>query len=180
MKKFFLIISVSLITLLGTETVFAQSIFKKEDKVGQVGLGLGFGGIYGSVSFPPISFGFQYGIHEKISVGGIIGYTSSTEKVFFARNYEWKYSYIVIGARGEYHFLENIDKVDGYAGATLGYNIVSVSEPTGFGGTYSASGSYLLFGVHVGGRYYFNPQIAAFAELGYGLGYLTAGVAFKL
>ncbi len=180
MKRKSIVLTFIVIISFAASSTFAQSVYKKEDKIGQVGLGLGFGGIYGSVSFPPISFGFQYGIHEKISVGGIIGYTSSTEEVFFARNYEWKYSYIVIGARGEYHFLENVDKVDGYAGATLGYNIVSVSEPTGFGGTYSASGSYLLFGVHVGGRYYFNPQIAAFAELGYGLGYLTVGVAFKL
>lgn len=180
MKRISFVITFLIIISFATGSVLAQSVYNKEDKIGQVGLGLGFGGIYGGVSFPPLSFGFQYGIHEKVSVGGIIGYTSSTEEVFTNRNYEWKYSYIVFGARGEYHFLENVDKVDGYAGATLGYNIVSVSEPTGFGGRYSASGSYLLLGVHIGGRYYFNPQIAAFAELGYGLGYLTVGVAFKL
>lgn len=180
MKRIFILMIFILSASFAAQSALAQTVYKKEDKIGQVGLGLGFGGIYGSVSFPPISFGFQYGVHEKISVGGIIGYTSSTQDAFLNRNYNWKYSYIVIGARGEYHFLENVDRVDGYGGATLGYNIVTVSEPFGYNGPYNASGSYLLLGVHVGGRYYFNPNIAAFAELGYGLGYLTVGVAFKL
>ena len=71
--------------------------------------------------------------------------------------------------------------MDGYAGATLGYAIASVSQPSGYSGTgYTAGASYAVFGAHLGLRYYFNPNIAIFGEVGYGVGYITAGVAFKL
>jgi hypothetical protein len=32
----------------------------------------------------------------------------------------------------------------------------------------------------VGARYYFTESIAAFAQVGYGIAYLTLGVSFKL
>lgn len=181
-RLFLLIISCVLFL---NSPAFSQAPYSKGDKIGSIGIGFGFAGIYGDASVPPISLGFQYGLEDKISIGGIIGYTSSSYKYNFGGDYEWKYSYIVIGARGEYHFLENVDKMDGYAGATLGYNIVSVSEPTvntayGTFGGYSSQGSYALFGVHVGLRYYFDPKIAVFGELGYGIGYITVGASFKL
>jgi len=156
-------------------STFAQT-FSKGDKIGQVGIGYGFAGIYGDATIPPISVGLQFGINEKISVGGILGYTSST---YGLPGWEWTYSYILVGARGEYHFLDALEKTDLYAGATLGYNIVSYDEPAGYNGWYSASGSYALFGFHGGARYYVSPQFAIFGELGYGVGYITAGVAYK-
>ena len=104
---------------------------------------------------------------------------------FGFRGYNWSYSYIFIGGRGEYHFdkselkIQN-DNLDLYAGLTLGFNIVTVSEPNIVTGGYSAQGSYFLFGLHIGGRYYFSQNIGAFLELGYGVGYITGGVSFKL
>jgi hypothetical protein len=66
----------------------------------------------------------------------------------------------------------------------LGYNIVS-SKTTGTVPYYgwagsSASASYLEFGLFIGGRYYFSPKLAAQVELGYGLGILNIGIAYKL
>ena len=161
---------------------FAQAPYNKGDKIGQIGIGYGFAGIYGSTSVPPITAGFQYGLEDKISIGGLIGYTSSSYDygTWLGTDYTWTYSYILIAARGEYHFLENSEKLDGYGGVTLGYAITSVSEPSGFSGYYSAGASYMVGGVHVGLRYYFNPNIAIFGEVGYGVGYITAGAAFKL
>lgn len=153
--------------------------FQKGDKIGQLGIGFGFYGTYGSAGMPPISAGFQYGIEDKISIGGIMAYTTSTEDFGFNDSYSWKYSYFLIGARGEYHFLEDVENLDGYAGLTLGYTVVSVTEPSGVLGNFSASGSYAFFGFHGGVRYYFNPRFAVFGEVGFGLGFITAGVAYK-
>ncbi|MCU7496463.1 MAG: porin family protein [Ignavibacteria bacterium] len=185
MKSTFKVFAALLVALILFSTVTpAQSVnpFKKDTQVGQVGIGLGLAGIYGTASVPPISLGFQYGIEDKISIGGILAYASSTEDWggYFEQGWSWKYSYFLIGARGEYHFLENIEKLDGYAGVTVGYNIVSFSEPTGYLSSYGhTSGSYAVFGVHGGVRYFFSPNFAAFGELGYGLGILTAGIAYK-
>jgi hypothetical protein len=175
MKSIFLV----LIVLLISASLFAQP-FNKGDKIGQVGIGFGHAGAYGSMGFPPIFAGFQYGLEDKISVGGLVGFSTSSDDFGYGK---WTYTYIFIGARGEYHFLEHSDNIDAYAGITLGYDIVSSSvtwkeEHVGY--NWSASGSYALWGFHIGAKYYFNPKIAAFAEVGYGVSYISAGVAFKL
>lgn len=158
---FILIVSIS----------FGQEYRKGSNNL-SLGIGPGLAGIYGTMDIPAISLGYQAGIHEKFSVGGIVGYSAST---FF----DVTVSYIFIGARGEYHFVDaDIDDFDLYGGLTLGYNIVNWSEPTGFAGSFG--GSYLLYGFHVGGRYYFTPSVGAFLELGYGVGYIVAGVTFRL
>lgn len=166
----------------------AKTPFNKTDKVAQVGIGLGgIGGFYGTSSLPVISAGLDFGVHEYVSVGGVVGYFSSKfeSPVFFANQlYRWKYSYITIGARGSYHFLQiPNEKLDVYGGAGLGYNIVSATYdgPANLQGfAAGASGSYLFFGIHAGARYYFSPKFAAYAELGYGLGFLNVGIALKL
>jgi hypothetical protein len=175
MKQLFTIVIISLIAI---SSVFAQP-YVKGSKVINAGLGFGMAGIYGDSGMPPISIGFQYGLEDKISIGGIVGFSTST---YGWTNYEWSYTYISIGARGEYHFMENSDKLDAYAGLTLGYNVVSVSEPDGYQSYwgYESESSYLLAGVHVGARYALSEKIGIFGELGYGIGYLTVGVDFHL
>lgn len=175
MKK---VICIIVLLFFGLTAINAQG-YHKGNKDLNAGISLGLAGIYGDASFPPISIGFQYGIDEKISIGGILGYSSSK---YGWEDWQWKYSYIVIGARGEYHFLESSNKLDAYAGATLGYNIVSVSEPSGYSvyGGYEAESSYMIYGVHVGARYAVSDKIGVFGELGYGIGYLTVGASFRL
>ena len=68
------ILSVSLIVLLSFSFIKAQGGYKKESKVLNAGIGFGLYGIYGSSDLPPLSAGFQYGVHEKISIGGLVGY----------------------------------------------------------------------------------------------------------
>ncbi|MBU2494152.1 MAG: hypothetical protein KJ571_16110 [Bacteroidetes bacterium] len=155
--------------------------FQKDSKQINAGIGFGLPGIYGDSDLPPVSVGFQYGIDEKISIGGIVGLsTSSYSDGWYNDNYKWSFTYFIIGARGEYHFLKNEDKFDAYAGVTLAYNNVSVSEPSGYNGLYTYDGSYMIYGAHVGGRYAFSETLGAFAEIGYGIGYLTFGVSYNL
>jgi hypothetical protein len=168
--------------------VMARTAFDKTGKVAQVGIGIGgLGGFYGTSSLPVISVGLDFGVHEFVSVGGVAGYSSSkVEYPFFALNqsYSYKYSYFTLGVRGSYHFLQlPNEKLDLYGGLGLGFNIVSSK----YDGTAinqvlvrGSSGSYMFLGIHAGGRYFFSPNFAAYAELGYGLGILNIGIAFRL
>lgn len=172
---------VVVLVLLATGLAFGQNAYQKGNNLIHAGIGFGLAGAYGSSTVPPITVGYEYGFEEKISLGGVLGYAGSKETWGFG---EWTYSYIVIGARGGYHFLENNPNLDAYAGLMLGYNIVSSSASTvntGFGSfSASASGSYMIFGIYGGVRYYFNPNLAVQGELGYGLGFFNIGVAYKL
>ncbi len=185
MKQLLAVLAMLLcLSLVVASPMYAQSnAFNKGDKVVSLGIGYGLGGLYGSSSTPPISLSFDYGLDvPKISVGGLVAYAGSSDDYYYA---SWKYTYIVIGARGAYHFLEDNKNIDAYGGIILGYNIVSSSVTWNngynqFAYSSSASGSYMLFGAFVGGRYYFSPKFAAFAELGYGAGIITAGISYKL
>jgi len=174
MKKLLL---VSMLVIVAGSLAIGQNAYRKGNKLVHGGLGFGLAGIYGDASLPPITVGYEHGLEEKISLGGIVGFAGSSQDFIGG---EWSYTYILIGARGAYHFLENNSQWDAYGGLVLGYNIVSTSwdgPGVQFG---SASGSYLLWGLYGGGRYYFNPRWAVYGEIGYGAGILAIGVAHKL
>jgi hypothetical protein len=172
-----------LLLFMGSTLSFGQNAYKKGDRVVTAGIGLGgVGGVYGSTTLPAINVGYEVGFEDKISLGGLAGIAGTSDDL--GGGWKFNYTYIIIGARGAYHFLENNEKMDAYAGIMLGYNIVSasVTKPSGYSGPdlWSASGSYLEWGGFIGGRYYFTPQIAGFAELGYGIGLLNLGITYKL
>ncbi|MBK6347236.1 MAG: hypothetical protein IPF68_15140 [Bacteroidales bacterium] len=98
---------------------------------------------------------------------------------WFGDEYYVKYTYIVIGARGTFHY-PLVDKLDTYGGVMLGYTIVSNSTnlPSTFG-TYSYTANSFTPSFFVGGRYYFTDNFAAMAELSYGVALLNLGVALK-
>ena len=179
------ILLVAVLLVVAISMSFSQMAYNKGDQVINLGLGIGgFAGAYGTGGIA-ITGGYENAITENISLGGVVGYSSSSETVY--GDYGWKYTYILIGARGAYHLdLLHNPKIDTYGGILLGYNIVSASatgtQPTYYGygvETYSASASYLEFGIFVGGRYYFDPHWAVQAELGYGMGILNVGIAYK-
>jgi hypothetical protein len=119
-----------------------------------------------------------------IGIGGYFGYAGAKEEFStFGIEYSWKYSYLIIGARGTYHFVLE-DNADVYGGVMLGYNVASVkfesddedlealvTEPSAGGVAYSA---------FVGGRYMFAEKVGVFGELGYGISWITAGLTLKL
>jgi hypothetical protein len=148
------------------------------------GIGFGMYGLYGSSTLPPIFVSFETGVAEKITLGGIVAYSGSSQDFVYG---SWKYTYIVIGARGAYHFLEHNPKLDAYAGAGLGYDIVSSSVTwnnslyqSQFGNYYTASASYFFFDVFLGARYYFTPKFGVLGEIGYGVGFARIGVTYKI
>ncbi len=178
------VLFVAILLVVAMSVSFSQMAYKKGDQnvSAMIGLG-GVGGLYGSSTLPALSVSYDYGYNENISFGGIAGYAGSSEDFFYGKI---KYSYIIIAARGAYHLdLLHNPNVDTYGGIMLGYNIVSASTEwnsgySGFGYNFAASSSYMIFGGYVGGRYYFSPNLAVQAELGYGLGIFNIGVSYKL
>jgi hypothetical protein len=149
----------------------------------QLNLGIGLGStLSGSglkSALPPLGVSFEYGLKEKISVGGYLGYASATQETF---GWKWTYNYVIVGARGSYHFAGS-DKLDPYVGLLVGYNVASVKaeKPSGYTGPDlpAASAGGVIIGGHLGARYMFTDKIGAFGELGYGIAYLQLGLTTK-
>lgn len=158
--------------------------FQPGEKIVQAGLGFGMMGVYGDVVIPPISFSVDIAKEIEgfpISFGGIIGLAKSEyDWSYWTDEYKWTYTYFLLGARAAYHLKLESPKIDPYGGIMLGYNIVSVKEPDSYPVGYSSKSSYMMYGFYGGARYFFNPKMAVYAELGYGFGYLNLGISYKL
>lgn len=180
------------LTILLSSFVQAQA-FKKETFA--VNLGFGFGWYsygYSVSSFPAITLSAEKGVWDidkvgVISLGGTVGWkTAKYDWSYLNYSYEWKWNDIVIAARGTLHpVLVDNEKIDLYAGLALGVRLQSDKYyvPTLFTNEpekYSDNDVNALIAIYAGCRYYFSDHFAAFGELGYGLGYLTLGVSYKL
>ncbi|MFA8449993.1 MAG: hypothetical protein ACEPOW_04800 [Bacteroidales bacterium] len=180
MKKIILLCSI-FFALMSTSK--AQS-FDEGSSIISAGLGLGSNLYTGSETLrvPPLFVTYDYGFRDQWSLGGIIGVAGSKERWHYLnQSYQYNYSHFILAARGAYHIYSDYTW-DAYAGASLGFDIVtgSYSGAVPVGYEYATRGSSLFLGLYAGGRYYFNDQIAAFAEIGYNVGFLNLGVSFKL
>lgn len=173
MKK----ITLFLFSLLFLTAISIQDIRAQAYQNGDVNIGggIGIGSTLTGNGGLPIAAHVEKGFHEAISAGLYVGYASY--------NYSfWKWTYLIIGARGAYHFgdiLSLPDNFDLYGGAILFYQNVTIKEREFTSFTSSSPGS-IGFGIYAGGRYYFTDNIAAFAELGSGIAILHIGATFKL
>jgi len=181
-----------LFTLFTMNHLHAQS-FTKGTAVASVGIGFGSSILsYGGASqTPAISLQYEQGVWPAgsqgvISLGGYAGY-KSYKYSGKSGSYVWdqKWDYTVIGVRSAYHYqgIGN-DKVDVFGGVMLSYNLLhyKYSDNAGNNGLFSGKsyGSGVGLTAYIGGRYYFSSNIAAMAELGYGVSYLTIGASLKL
>jgi hypothetical protein len=190
-----------------TPELNAQS-FTKGQKDLNIGIGFG-SRYYTRASFysnysstPVISIALEVGVTEEISVGGYFGFASSKWEYsggdfcnngngngggFYNYTDTYHWNFYMLGVRGAYHFAKLIqnDKIDLYAGAMLGDNFARYTFSTtapcpehhAFYGT-SYYGGFIFTGL-LGCRYHINEHFGAFAELGYGVSYLTAGLNYK-
>ena len=156
-------------------SIKAQS-FEQGDNV--FNLGIGIGGAYNSgnsIIMPPISVSFEYGLTNDLGVGnfgvGLYAGVSSVED-----NFGTRFTPIVIGVRGAYHFYKT-EKIDIYGGALFGFRMVE-SDNIGMS-TYSAK-SGITWDTFIGARYYLTSNLTLMTELGYGISWLTVGIAYKL
>jgi len=167
-----------------------ENMFDLGDKVISVGLGIGntlyIGGSGYSTMVPPISISFEQAVVDDIfekgvlGVGGSFGYTSFKYRYNFDnQDWGWNYHNIILGAGALLHY-PLLDRLDTYLGTMLGYNWSTIAEYGDTGDNIADSAEGFVFAGFIGGRYYFTEQFAAFAQLGYGVAYLTLGVSIRL
>lgn len=179
------------ISLFGSLTKLSAQEFENGTNAAQATIGfpqlVGFGPAY-TTTIPALGLAYDRGIidglingNASIGVGGYFGVAGSKTE-YFAGNqtYGYKYTYVLLGARGTFHY-HFIDNFDTYAGILVGGQIVSSSYygSTFFGQNDAADSSGPLAGAFVGGRYYFTDSFAAVAELGYGVAVLNIGASFR-
>lgn len=184
MKKKIILAAGLLFALFAQNNAMAQDVNGFADVKGtnllNAGVGLGSYGLAGTGGLP-ITASFERGFTRNISAGVNFGFIRRT---YFT---DLKYTYLVFGARGFYHLNEALKisnpNVDVYAGAGLLGRTYSVKY-TGSGPeddvAFKAKGFAMDVALHVGGRYFFNPKVGAFAELGYGISPLQIGASLKL
>ena len=181
MKKSFIILFSLLFSIIYTETK-AQAFQKGTTAINAgVGVGTALGG-YGKVR-PAISLSVDHGLWEVGGPGVVSlgGYAGTTGYKYSDSSYNAKWNYIIVGVRGAYHYngFENLPDLDLYAGAMVGYNIVKYTSDLDedyFGKNY---GSGIGVSGFAGARWFFTDMFGVYAELGYGVSVLNAGVTFK-
>jgi hypothetical protein len=145
-----------------------------------VGVVLGFGNVGGA----NIAFGGRYeNVFKALpDLGnGLLGIEVSAD-VYSYSNSVYSFRYIPVGATANYHFhIDPKNKVDLFLGAGLGF-LASSCSYKGDGGINGCGGygSNLYFIGRAGGRYFFTPSLAAYADLGAGAATINLGLAFKI
>jgi hypothetical protein len=179
-------------TLLALATIvgFASTAAAQAKSTG-TGFGLGYTDIgpavgVGGVNGASASFGgrFEHALKALPDMGnGTLGIQASFDYYSWGSDvgaYSWSYRYIPIGVTGNYHFKMQDTKLDPFVGLGLGYNLVSCSyDGPGVSSTCGySSGIYPI--ARVGGRYFFSPKMAGYADVGAGAALLNVGVMFKM
>src|SRR5690606_18788819 len=78
----------------------------------------------------------------------------------------------------ELYGFTNVPELDVYGGAMFSYNIAKYSSDGDDASYANSYGSGVGFTGFIGGRWFFTDRIGAFAELGYGVSVLNAGVTY--
>lgn len=159
----------------------AQPFVKGENIVSA---SVGFGGIYtGNLystgkSTPVWSLYYEHCLFDNlwdekssIGIGGMFSHTAYK----YGGADDRKVSNNYIGARGVLHYAP-VNKLDVYAGFTMGYDIVSWKNSAV---ELADEDSYFDFGFIAGARYYFTDSFGVFAESGVGRSLFNAGVTLK-
>jgi hypothetical protein len=172
-----------------------------------INLGVGFLGAgyyrynrghgYSYRSSPAFSLSYEQGLPSKLGpgylgLGAYLGYKTASyryDNYYYKGDkyfYSHRWTYIFIAARAAYHPEPLIfQKGEVYFGGVLGVRIQTYNyennSPDPDKDYYRASGGtvYPGYSLFVGGRYYFTNSVGAFAEIGYGISYLTLGLSFK-
>lgn len=155
---------------------------------------------YSYKTSPAFSISYEQAYPKKLGIGflglGVYGGFQSSSSTYnyyynkngYASNYYYKNNWtnFMVAARGVYHFdVLNAERAELYAGVLAGIRIQSyhyvTNNPDPYADNYRlTSGSvYPVFSVFAGGRWYFVKNVALFAEVGYGVSFLTGGFSFK-
>jgi hypothetical protein len=149
-----------------------------------VGPVIGLGGI-GSASIA-IGGRFEHAFKQLPEMGnGILGIEVSADWYHWSEDFggigggSFSWTYIPIGATVNYHFQLSEKKFDPFIGLGLGYQIINWSASNCPSCSQTASSSLYFIG-RLGGRYFFKPNMAFYADVGAGAATLSVGLTFKL
>lgn len=187
MKKLFLLAIVSLFAFGITQA----QVIETGDQAVNVGLGFG-GSMVSGDGLPALTFSYETLPFEKlgigyISVGGYGAYKHSNYDYAWAGSPKTKvkYNYLVFGGRGAYHFdfydmngQEFFNKFDVYAGVFVGFSYDAVKVNDNFESDEFDNELNFRNDLFVGCRYEFSETFGVYAEAGYGISNLSAGLSF--
>lgn len=169
MKKIYLL----MIAILFAATTSAQSpIFEQGNIAINAGVGLGLRGL-------PVEVSAIYGIVDdlfradglSLGVGGYFGFTSWKSGLLW---YSGGYS-VLPGVRGEVHY-SVVDNLDFFGGVLLGLRMDHWDNDLVFG---NYTNWNLSTGAYVGAKYFVTDNFGFYASAGYGITYLSAGIALQ-
>jgi hypothetical protein len=113
-----------------------------------------------------------------ISLGYYQGYKAFK---YVSADYWEDWDYTILGVRSAYHLTGlHLDRLDLYGGLMLSYDLANYT----YNGTnYNAARpvhNKLTLSPFAGAKYFLIGGLGAFAELGYGVSYLSAGLCYRL
>lgn len=184
------ITSLLIISLLSMSFLSAQQAFHGNDKA--LNLGLGLGSVYytglATAPIPSFNISFETGVYEIPDVGVITagGYgdfhRTWTNENWLGTEYRYTYTNIVLAARGAFHLsMLNTDKFDVYGGILTGVRLQTYKSKYHEDNNidYDTNDAYFIHDAFVGGRIMMSNNFAFFAEAGYGVSFLKAGITLK-
>lgn len=181
-----------LIPLFFSLNSIAQSSFEKGTLLINGGIGFGLPSYYGNISgfSIPLHANLDYGINEYVSVGPTFGY-ARYKYDYFLDQYHYTYNFTRFGARGAFHYLNLLDKLDifdfdtekldFYVMLNMGFETVSFQSNLPNSARISKLKSRFFVGPSVGFRYYATKKLGGYVETGAGQGsWANFGITFKL
>lgn len=152
-----------------------QGIAQFDKGSSALNIGLGVGGYAYDFGTPSISASYEVGVFPIGDGFGVIGLGAFAGIKTFKFNSDIRSTTFGIAPRGTFHFtVIPVENLDVYAALQLLLDFTTFSN----GGGSADFDPYPNF--IAGARYSFSDNLAVFAELGYSLSYLTAGISLKL
>ncbi|NPA67432.1 MAG: hypothetical protein GXO50_02365 [Chlorobi bacterium] len=172
------LILLAIVAVLTVSNSFAQAKFEKGDKALNAGIGLGWDNYgYDLSPIPSFNASFEAGIVELPNVGVISAGGFGAFRFAPYSDGDGVYTYTIVAARGVFHFqFFDTGDFDLYAGiqSGIGYSNWNYDYDA-----WDYSDTYFVDDAFVGARWMKNDKFGFFAELGYGISYLKAGITLK-
>jgi hypothetical protein len=205
-KKLICVVSMTAFLSLGLAAQDGDEESEKNDQTGMsaynkgdinlnAGISLGtYGyGYVGSRSFTvPITLALEYGFHEYISGGAMVGYARwKYDYSYVSSPYTYSWSYLSFAPRASFHYLpllnEHLDlgvdetKFDFYLTLFAAFEIHTYQSSDPYMNDYYDNTSDFSVGSFLGFKYMLSKNIGLFFEAGrHAFGYGTVGVNIRL
>lgn len=190
MKK---ILIFTALTFISMSTAFSQTTFKTGDIEFATGIGIfsTFAKDNATTVVPPLSARLGVRLSPKFSMAAYAAYSVSeinNEILADGSIRDLENEFLMLGLRAAAHANPR-PNLDVYGGAVIGYNIPTVTE--NIDGAPKSAGddvpsfrrpaeNEFTYSAFVGAAYYPKERLGVFAEVGYGISILSAGVTFKI